>query len=157
MRTIIHDIDDFNFFVYPDDRIINGKDFKPCIGCFKCWTNKDTCFICDDFYDNGKMMLNCDEFIIISKCVNGCYGSDVKKLLERSISYVEPFFTIRDKEIHHKAKASRNIVFKVYFYGKKITKKEREIATNLVFRNCINLYAKKPVVEFYNDYKEIKL
>lgn len=157
MRTIIHDLDDISFLDLSGDRVLCGKDIKNCIGCFKCWTYSDTCCLNDNCYDNGKLMLNSDELIIISRCINGCYESDVKKIIERSISYVEPYFKLVNNEIHHKEKNTEKIDFTVYFYGKNMTEIDKKIACRLVERNHINLHTKKPNIIFVRDYKEIKI
>lgn len=156
MRTIIHDLDDINFFELESANILDGNECNHCVGCFKCWTHGKTCVIKDKYYNNGEKLLDSDELIIISKCNNGCYSSKVKRVLERSISLLEPYFTFRNNEIHHKTKTSRKLNFRVHFYGK-VNEQEMEVANLLVKRNALNLNTKEPEVYFYNNYKEINI
>ena len=157
MRTIIHDLEDNDFFELESANILDGNDCHNCVGCFKCWTHGKTCVIKDKYYNNGEKILDSDELIIISKCNNGCYSSKVKKMLERSISLLEPYFTFRNHEIHHKTKTDKKLNFKVYFYGENITDKEKIIAKKLVKRNILNINKNKNEIYFYNYYKEINI
>lgn len=157
MRTIIHDLDNINFLdINDNDNIINNTN-NNCIGCFNCWIRKPlNCIWKDDIKEIGKKLLDSDELIIISKCINGSCSSKVKKILERSISYVEPYFTIRDKEIHHKVRTNKQLIFKVFFYGV-LSKTDIDTATKLVHANKRNLNTLNPEILFINDVKEIKL
>lgn len=157
MKTILHDLEDTSILELESASIIDAKGCKNCIGCFKCWTDSDTCCIKDKYFDNGKKLLDSDELIIISKCTNGCYSSDIKRVLERSISYVEPYFTIRNGEIHHKTKTKKRLDLTVHFYKENISKEEKEVASSLVKRNALNLNTNVPVINFYDSYKEIVL
>ncbi len=157
MRTIIHDLDNNYFLNFTNDNVLCSRDINYCVGCFKCWTHNNICSIKDEIREIGKCILKSDELIIISKCINGCYHSNVKRILERSISCVEPFFTFRNYEVHHRAKKQEKLKFKVYFYGDNITDNEKKIASKLVWRNHINLDTCVPTIMFFKDYKEIKL
>ena len=98
MRTIIHDLKDISHLKLNSDDILVGEVKNNCIGCFSCWVKHPlNCIFNDKIKNNGKNVLDSDELIIISKCVNGSYSSKVKRILERSISYVLPFFTVRNK------------------------------------------------------------
>lgn len=156
MKTIIHDLEDSGSLELSDANILDGNNCNHCVGCFKCWTHGKTCVIKDNYYNNGERLLDSDELIIISKCNNGCYSSKVKRVLERSISLLEPYFTYRNKEIHHKTKTSKKLYFRIHFYGE-TSDEEKEVAESLVKRNAINLNTREPEVYFYNNYKEINI
>lgn len=158
MRTIIHDLDNIDFLCVDSyDNVISDAS-NSCIGCFGCWINTPLkCIWQDTIRENGKKLLESDELIIISKCVNGSYSSKVKKILERSISFVEPFFTIREKEIHHKVRTSKKLNFSVFFYGNGIDDVVKKTATNFVLANQKNLNTYDPKIYFINDIKEIKI
>lgn len=158
MRTIIHDLEDTSFLKLNDTDVLVSDTEKSCIGCFSCWVRKPLeCVYKDNITYNGKNLLESDELIIISKFTHGTYSSKVKKIIERSISFVEPFFTIRNGEIHHKVRIDKKINFKVYFYGENITVEDKKIATRFVEANMNNLNTNYPEIYFYNDYKEINI
>ena len=81
------------------------------------------------------------------------------KAIPKPVSYthLEPFFTIRNGEIHHKVRIDKKINFKVYFYGENITEEDKKIATRFVEANMNNLNTNYPEIYFYNDYKEINI
>ena len=139
MRTIIHDLDNNNLInIRDDDIILTASNSKNCIGCFKCWLKTPlSCIFDDSLCNNGNILLNTDELIIISKNVNGCYSSNVKKVLERSLSYVLPYFSIRNGEIHHKLRSDRRIKLIVYLYGD-ITENDKLVFNSLVLSNKKN-------------------
>ena len=123
-----------------DTDVLVSDAEKSCIGCFSCWVRKPLeCVHKDNITYNGKKILESDELIIISKFTYGTYSSKVKKIIERSISFVEPFFTIRNGEIHHKVRI------------------DKKIATRFVEANMNNLNTNYPEIYFYNDYKEINI
>lgn len=158
MRTIIHDLKDTSFLNLNSEDLLVSDANKSCIGCFNCWVKTPFCCIHNDKITNiGKLILDSDQLIIISKCVDGSYSSKVKRIIERSISYVEPFFTIRNKEIHHLSRLSKKLNFKIYFYGDNITSDDKKVAEMLAKANMKNLNTTDPIISFLNSYKEISL
>ncbi len=119
MRTIIHDLNNDNLIKFKDDDLIlTSDDNNNCIGCFNCWLNTPlNCIFKDALCNIGNTFLNTDALIIISEKVNGCYRRKIKKVLERSLSYVEPYFTLRNGEIHHKLRNNKRIKLTVCIYG----------------------------------------
>lgn len=158
MRTIIHDLNDISFLNLNDDDVLLNENYKNCIGCFTCWKKTPLkCIHNDKIQENGKTLLNSDELIIITKCIDGSYSSKVKRVLERSISYVEPFFTLRNNHLHHKVRTKKKLIFKVYFYNERITDEDKEVSKRLVLANMDNLNTQNPEIFFIDDYKEIIL
>ena len=161
MRTIIHDLNDnelngFNFDV--NDNVISSLECnKSCIGCFSCWIrHPKRCAINDKFSNIVDSLKDSDEFIIISKCKYGCYSAPVKRVLERCIGYVLPYFTIRNNEIHHESRYDKKLKFSVYFYGN-IDDNDKVTLNDLVKANSINLNAQEYKVTYLDDVKEIDL
>lgn len=158
MRTIIHDLEDTSFLNLNENDILVNEADKNCIGCFSCWVRKPfECIHKDKIVNNGKTILESDDLIIISRFTYGTYSSKIKRIIERSISFVEPFFTIRNGEIHHKVRTNKKINFKVYFYGEYITEEDKNITTKFVEANMNNLNTNYPKIYFYNNYKEISI
>lgn len=154
MKIIIHDLNqklDISGSIE-----FNGQNIKSCIGCFSCWfKTPKNCIHNDDLKTIGNLLLNCDEVIIISKCINGCYSSTVKQILERCISYVEPFFEIRNGEIHHKLRIDKKLKFYILFYGN-ITLNDKICAKYLVDANIKNFNATLESLNFLEDDVKIK-
>ncbi len=153
MKIIIHDSK--NLKTSSNDIVLTESKYH-CIGCFKCWFKTPLeCCQSDEVKDLGKLFLSCDELIIISKCTCGSYSSKVKKILERSLSYVEPYFEMRSKNIHHKIRRKNKLTMSVYFYGN-ITERSKQIAKKLIYNNAINYNATIEKIDFFNNIREIE-
>jgi len=159
MNILIHDLKDFNETVLVNQKetvIIsdNGK-IHPCICCFGCWIKTPGQCVIKDGYDNmGELMSKSSRVIIISQCLYGGYSPFVKNVIDKSISYLLPYFKMKSGETHHKRRYDNNSDLTVYFYGE-ITESEKETARKLIKANGINMYMKTEV-HFYTSYKEIK-
>ena len=155
MRTIIHDLNEIKFSV--DDKILSSVNCKNnCIGCFSCWIkHPKKCALKDEYSNIVESIKDSKELILISKCRYGCYSNEVKRVLERCIGYVLPYFTIRNNEIHHKSRYKKQINMRVYFYGNNISDEEKEIAKELVNGNGINFNTKASETIFVKDILEI--
>lgn len=157
MRIIIHDLKNIDFLdLKEDDFAIDCNAITNCVGCFSCWIKHPLeCISKDKIKNNGALLLKSDKLIIISNCINGCYSSKVKRVLERSISYVEPFFTLRNKEVHHMSRISKKLKFDIIFYGD-ITSCDKDIANKLVIANMNNLNSEIPNLHFIDDIPKIR-
>lgn len=145
MMIVIHDLKEEmwkQFTNLPSDvKVISDNGtIKRCIGCFGCWVKTPgQCVLSDDYQKLGEMFAQTDEIVIISHCSFGGYSSFVKNVMERSISYMLPYFEVRGGEMHHKARyKNHHIHMRVYFYGEQITEAEKEVARKLVKANAAN-------------------
>ena len=114
MKLIISDIENLNL----NNCNILDYNINYCKGCFNCWIKSPMkCIFNDKCKDTSKYFLTANDIIIISKNIYGSFSSKVKQILERNIGYVYPFFTIREKEIHHKMRNNNRPNVIVIFYG----------------------------------------
>lgn len=162
MKIIIHDLSiaefeslgqkgDINTKIISD----NGK-IHSCIGCFGCWVKTPGKCVLKDGYDNmGELLSGCGELVIISRCVYGSYSPFVRNVLDRSISYLLPYFVTKEGETHHRNRYDNRFSLSVYFYGEDLTEAEKETAKSLVRANGVNLYSAGNRVYFHNSVKEI--
>lgn len=163
MKILVHDLNEQEFGnLMPQigeeiTVISNTHKIHSCIGCFDCWLKTPTaCVIKDNYRGIGKLMSQCDEMILISKCFYGGYSPFVKNVLDRSIAYIHPYFTLRNGEMHHKSRYSDQIKLTVHFYGNDITPEERNTAIKLVPANGLNLNVKEHSVHFYDNLEEMR-
>ena len=127
-----------------------------CIGCFGCWLKTPgVCVIKDGFQDMGKRLSEADELLLISKATFGSYSSAVKTVLDRSISYVMPFFAIRNGEMHHGERYHNHLKISAIFYGE-MTGREKDTARNLVKANAVNLNAEIGEVHFVSSAEAVR-
>lgn len=138
VRLIVHDLErKLEAEVFPRDktsRIISDTGrTKHCTGCFGCWIkNPGACVIEDHYETTGELMGRYTDMVIVSKCVYGGFSPFVKNIVDRSISYLHPYFEIRDGNMYHRRRYDNVIELKVYFYGESISARERETAERYV-------------------------
>lgn len=118
------------------------KNISPCIGCFGCWLKKPgRCLIEDDSQQIVEKMINSDIVIYLTPIVFGGYSSELKKILDRSICLVSPFFMKIKGEMHHRKRYDKypNIIGIGYIdtYESDQVKNFK----NLIYRNSINLHS----------------
>ena len=82
--------------------------------------------------------------------------SFVKNVLDRSISYILPFFEIRKREMHHKSRYENHLAFTSIFYGDDITEAERETAGKLAKANALNYNGTAKSVIFVSGIEQLK-
>ena len=150
-RLIIYDVptEYIEKFTNDEDILINANEIhRYCIGCFGCWLKTPgTCIIKDGFENMGQRLSQVSEFILISKATFGSYSSAVKNVLDRSISYVLPFFEIRNGDMHHGERYHNDLTISALFYGD-MSEEEKRTAENLVKANAVNLNAALGKVHF---------
>ena len=158
-RLIIYDvpIGHIEQYTNDDDILVNASDIhRYCIGCFGCWLKTPgKCIIKDGFGDMGKLLSQVNEFILISKATFGSYSSAVKNVLDRSISYVLPFFEIRNGEMHHGERYFNDLTISALFYGD-MSAEEKRTAESLVQANAVNLNATLGKVHFVEGMENIR-
>ena len=79
-----------------------------------------------------------------------------KNVMDRSISYILPFFEMRNGEMHHKSRYTNTLKIKAVFYGEDITEEEKETARELVKANAINLNGTVQEVVFVENKEMLK-
>ncbi len=151
MRIIITD----NEIEVSSNDFVVCDDVLSCRGCFSCWTkNNYKCIMHDYIQDIGNKFLECDEIIIITKCINGSYASKVKRVLERSIGFVKPFFELRDNEIHHMMRSNRKIPCTILVYD--VNESDKATFEKLVKANNLNLPTWQMKIVYVNNFEEAK-
>lgn len=163
MNLIVHDLSQemWNALALSfgkETKIIDRQgEIKKCMGCFGCWVKTPgQCVIEDDYQRMGELLAQTEELILISKCSFGGFSSFVKNVMDRSISYILPFFEMRNGEMHHKSRYSNKLKIKAVFYGEDITEDEKETARELVKANAINLNGIVQAVVFAENEEALK-
>lgn len=158
-RLIIYDAptEHIETFTNDEDILVNaGEIHRYCIGCFGCWLKTPgTCVIKDGFQDMGKRLSEVHEFLLISRATFGSYSSAVKNVLDRSISYVLPFFEIRNGEMHHGERYFNDLTISALFYGD-MSDEEKRTAESLVQANAVNLNAALGKVHFAENMENVR-
>lgn len=163
MILLIHDLDNEHIksiVPNPPDNLKIASPENPihhCLGCFGCWIKTPAaCVIQDSYGDLGEILSKCSEVIIISKSYFGSFSPFVKNVLDRSISYLHPYFSIRNGEMHHKQRYKNRFKLKIWLYGQDITEQERKTAHKLVQANSVNLYCNGWTLSFVQTIPELR-
>ena len=158
MKLIISDITDLIVKTSNEVKVIdNTAKIHHCIGCYDCFVKTPgLCVIKDDCADVGKTLGHCDDLIFVSKCTYGGFSPFVKNVNDRSLPYLSPYFTVRNKRMYHKFRYDNVLNMSVYFYGEDITDKERDTATNIIAAFALACGAKVSGILFYNSAQEVK-
>ena len=73
-----------------------------CVGCFGCWVQTPgECLIDDGACEVAQAFIGSDLVVYFTPVTFGGYSSELKKVLDRIICLVSPFFKRIDGEVHH--------------------------------------------------------
>lgn len=156
-KVILTDLENPSFSVSGNYKLYkNNMDIKNCIGCFGCWLKTPgECLIKDDTQNFARDLSKCTEFIIVSRCVYGDVSPFIKKMQDRSLPNLLPFFVIRKKEMHHKVRYSNKFFFSAIFYGD-TSDEEKETAREIIYRNSLNTDSLVKEIQFFDDEKDLE-
>ncbi len=131
--------------------MLKDIEVAACQGCFECWVKTPgQCKIDDDGREVARKMVQSNLIIHFSPIIFGGYSSELKKVLDRFIPTILPFFTKRNGETHHKYRyKSRSSIIAIGVIDKP---DEEEEATfkELVYRNSLNMGAPVHEALVYN-------
>ncbi|MBU5671093.1 flavodoxin family protein [Paenibacillus brevis] len=163
MKMIIHDLKQQDYAALVggqgEDVTVISDDgtIRKCTGCFGCWVKTPgVCVLKDGYQNMGELLSKCDELVIINKCVYGSYSPFVLNVLNRSISYVLPYFVTKNGETHHRRRYPQSFALTVHFYGEDISEAEQDTARALIAANSANLYSTGNHVHFHNNLQAVK-
>lgn len=154
MKLIIHDLTKEQAEQIIPERadiraVSDDGSIRACTGCFGCWVRTPGgCVIRDAYGGMGEALAKCEELILISRCRYGGFSPFVKNVLDRSISYILPYFTVRNREMHHRSRYENQMTMKACFYGSDVTDQEKRLAQDLVRANALNLNCRAGEVRF---------
>lgn len=145
---VIQDIDE-NFQKDNLTFFANDKVAK-CVGCFHCWLkNPSVCRFNDGKEKLGSLLATSSDVYIYSKILYGGFSIQIKRLLDRCIPGILPFFKNRNGRQHHKPRYENKPNIHVVFYDiKNNSEEEIELAKNIANAMAINMNAKSCEVIF---------
>lgn len=127
-----------------------------CIGCFGCWVRTPgKCVIHDGLEKTGPLFGRADKLILVSRCCFGSLSPAVKKVLDRSISYMHPYFETREGTMHHAHRYSNTLRLQAFLYGPS-TDAEQKTAAGILAANALNLDAVLENISFSPDEKTLQ-
>ncbi|MFX0104809.1 MAG: flavodoxin family protein [Candidatus Hodarchaeota archaeon] len=138
--SIIEELERNDFEV--ESILLRESKVAACQGEFECWVKTPgECKIDDYGRDVAKKMIQNDLIIHFTPITFGGYSSELKKVIDRFIPNILPFFTKRNGETHHKYRyEKRSSIIAVGLLDKPDEEKE-SVFKELVYRNSLNMGA----------------
>lgn len=122
--------------------VLRQLEIGDCMGCFACWVqNPGRCLYEDDSQMVLQKYINSDVVIYLTPVVFGGYSYHLKRLVDRSIGIVSPFFTRIDGEVHHKLRYDSYPDIIGMGVLPREDEESEEIFETLIYRNSINYYS----------------
>ena len=128
-----------------------------CKGFYDCWLkDPGVCALHDGVENLGKEIAQCDTLIIISNSLYRGLGLDVKNALDRSISFILPFFQVRNKESHHQTRYSNAGRIQAYIYNAdEIHQTDRDAINQIIRAIGLNVDKQSSETVFLGDIHEL--
>lgn len=83
-------------------------DIRPCTGCFGCWVKTPgRCVIPDASHDVCRAIIDSDFVLLAAPLRVGFPDATLKRMLDRSIPLIHPYFEVVQGEVHHRARYER--------------------------------------------------
>lgn len=122
--------------------LLKETKVAPCQGEFDCWLKTPgECKTDDDGQKLAKKMVQNDLVIHLTPITFGGYSSELKKVMDRFIPDILPYFTKRNGETHHKYRyKKRSSIIAVGVLDTPDEEKE-SVFKELVDRNSLNMGA----------------
>ena len=113
-----------------------------CLGCFECWTKyPGLCRIDDTGRDVAESIIQSDAVIYLTPVTFGGYSTELKKVLDRNICLILPFFTKIDGEVHHKPRYNNYPSLLGIGVLPMHDPEQEQLFATLLNRNAINMHA----------------
>lgn len=131
---------------------------RHCLGCFGCWLKTPgTCVLKDRAQITPALLASCSELLIVSRLVYGGFSPEIKRVLDRSIGYLLPFFQIKNNEMHHFTRYENALAITAHFYcDGPASAAEQAVARKLLQANMVNLGAVSARAIFHNAIPTLK-
>jgi multimeric flavodoxin WrbA len=110
-----------------------------CVSCFGCWLKTPgTCVINDDAIEIAQKMPLSDLIVYVTPIVFGGYPYELKKMLDRQISGILPFFKNVKGELHHPQRYNKSGMLAAIGVLPQPNVASEEIFSTLLYRNSLN-------------------
>jgi multimeric flavodoxin WrbA len=138
--SIIEELESKGFEI--ETILLQNVNAAPCQGCFDCWIKTPgECRTDDDGREIAKKMVQSNLIIHFTPITFGGYSSELKKVIDRFIPTILPFFSKREGETHHQYRyENRASIIAIGFLNE--PDEEQELTfKELVYRNSLNMGA----------------
>jgi multimeric flavodoxin WrbA len=118
---------------------LKKDEIHNCIGCFNCWLKTPgTCVFDDKGREVCKDIISSNFVVFITPMKYGCYSTSIKRVIDRSIPNMLPYFKKVKGEIHHRARYKKYPNLIMVGCSDDINEYEIETFKSLANANAIN-------------------
>jgi multimeric flavodoxin WrbA len=112
-----------------------------CLGCFDCWVKTPgMCVEADAGREVAKAIIRSDVTVLFTPVTFGGYSPELKKMTDRFIQLISPFFEMDRGEVHHLPRYAHRPRLMVVGVQRHPNPYEAHIFKTLAGRNAINLH-----------------
>ena len=132
---------------------LEEMQLKYCTGCWNCWLKTPgKCEKPDKAHDIFRSIISSDFVLFASPLNAGFTSSELKKITERTVALLHPYFEIRNKEIHHRKRYDNYPDFGLLLAREPDTDEEDiRIVSDIYDRFAINFHARKRFLTFIDQ------
>lgn len=125
-----------------DSYFLYEKEIESCKGCFGCWIKTPGLCVTNDGTELLlKNIINSDILILLTNVVFGGYSSQLKKVLDRLLPLINPFFEMKDKQTIHSMRYRKYPSIAGIGVMTYPNEEGEQIFRELVKRNSVHLFA----------------
>jgi multimeric flavodoxin WrbA len=122
--------------------LLREQHIEPCKGCFGCWLKSPgSCTIDDDGRRLAAAYVRSDLVISLTPVTFGSYSPELKRMYDRLIQNISPFFIRVHGETHHRKRYARYPDIMTIGWLDKPDEDAKRQFMHLVFRNSLNFNA----------------
>ncbi len=119
-----------------------------CLGCFKCWVETPgICVEADGGREIAKAIIQSDTTVLFTPVTFGGYSPDLKKMVDRFVQIISPYFQMDHGEVHHVPRYARLPRLVIIGVQHRPNSHEAHIFKTLAGRNAINFRPSSYAVE----------
>jgi hypothetical protein len=112
-----------------------------CLGCFGCWVKTPgMCVENDAGRQIAKAVVQSDIAVFFTPVTFGGYSPELKKMFDRFIQLISPFFQVEHDEVHHPPRYPRRARLLMVGVQRRANSHEARIFKTLAGRNAINYH-----------------
>jgi len=120
---------------------LHAMKLAHCLGCFGCWLKTPGMCVEDDAGRQiAKAVIQSDTTVFYTPITFGGYSPELKKILDRFIQLISPFFQMDHGEVHHPPRYAHRPRLVMVGVQRHSNSNEAHIFKTLAGRNAINLH-----------------
>ena len=120
---------------------LHAMKLAHCLGCFGCWLKTPGMCVEDDAGRQiAKAVIQSDTTVFFTPVTFGGYSPDLKKMMDRFIQLIPPYFQIEHGEVHHPPRYAHRPRHMMVGVQRHPNPHEAHIFKTLAGRNAINFH-----------------